>query len=148
MDRESPATCGPHTSARLKYRLRSCHTRTAPFPRVWGKLPDASKMRSLLSSVCPSSPPRKSVSPLDGMTGKNRENSERERENASGASSTAIDLNGRRIMIPATKVSDLPAQSPSSETGTPLPDDTNVLKESVKGLKSQLRRQKQQVLPR
>lgn len=72
------------------------------------------------------------------MADKKREKSRREHERATEAITTAIELNTKKTVTP----------SPSPDTGTPLPDDPNVLKENVKGLKSQLRRQKLKVLPR
>ena len=73
------------------------------------------------------------------MTVRKRGNSNREHEDETGASTTAVELN-------TTGTDDLPEPSPSPDTGTPLPDDPNVLKQNVKGLKSQLRKQKRQVL--
>ncbi|KAF9650658.1 hypothetical protein BDM02DRAFT_1285593 [Thelephora ganbajun] len=81
------------------------------------------------------------------MTGKERGKSKRESEDATEASSTAVELNPIGTGPPTIEVSDLPEQPPNPDTGTPLPDDPNVLKENVKGLKNQLRRHKQQVLP-
>jgi hypothetical protein len=75
--------------------------------------------------------------------------SEREHsEDATEASTTAVELNttGTGTGVPTIKVFEPPDPSPSPDTGTPLPDDPSVLKENVKGLKSQLRRQKRQVL--
>jgi hypothetical protein len=79
------------------------------------------------------------------MAGKNRRKSEREREDTPDAGSTAVDFNGSGTVAPAIRVSDPPDQPPSSDPGTPLPDDTNILKENVKGLKSKLRKHKQEV---
>lgn len=79
------------------------------------------------------------------MAGKNRGKPNREHEDTPEASSTAVDLAGAGTVTPAIAVLDPPDQPPSSDTGTPLPDDTNILKENVKGLKSQLRKHKQKV---
>lgn len=80
------------------------------------------------------------------MTGKNRGESKGGPEDTPDASSTAVDLN-RGKTVPAIRVPDLPDRPPSSDPGTPLPDDSNLLKENVKGLKNQLRKHKQKVLP-
>jgi len=82
------------------------------------------------------------------MVGKKRGSSKQEpTEDATEASTTAVELNttGARG-VPAIQVFSPPDEPPSSDTGTPLPDDPGVLKENVKGLKSQLRRHKRQVL--
>ena len=79
------------------------------------------------------------------MAGKNRRKSNREHGDTPEASSTAADFTGARTVTPTIGVLDPPDQPPSSDTGTPLPDDTNILKENVKGLKTQLRKHKQKV---
>lgn len=78
------------------------------------------------------------------MVGKNRGNPKREREDTLGVGSTAVELSTAGAGAPPVA---MPNQPPSSDTGTPLPDDPSVLKEDVKGLKSQLRRHKRKVLP-
>lgn len=80
------------------------------------------------------------------MVSKNRGKSGREHDsNPIEASTTAVELTGKGP--PAIKALDPSYPSPSPDTGTPLPDDPSVLKENVKGLKSQLRRQARKVLP-
>ena len=81
------------------------------------------------------------------MVSKKRGNSKREpTEDTTEASTTAIEHNTTGAGVPAIHVFSPPDEPPSSDTGTPLPDDPGVLKENVKGLKSQLRRHKRQVL--
>lgn len=79
------------------------------------------------------------------MAGKNRGKPKQEREDPPEASSTAIQLSTTGTGIHTVDTSDQPL---NSDTGTPLPDDLNVLKENVKGLKSQLRRHKRKVMLR
>lgn len=83
------------------------------------------------------------------MASKRRGKSKREREEASEASTTAVEpsITGG-TGTPVVKLFELPDPPPTPDTGTPLPDDPGVLKENVKGLKSQLRRQKRKVLLR
>jgi len=81
------------------------------------------------------------------MADKKPGKSGREHEHATQTITTAIDLNTKGTATPGA-VKPLHSSDPSSspDTGTPLPDDPKVLKENVKGLKSQLRRQKLKVL--
>lgn len=80
------------------------------------------------------------------MAGKNRGMSKRDHNDATEASSTAVELNSNEVETPTIRVFDPPDEPPSSDSGTPLPDDPSILKENVKGLKSQLRKHKQKVL--
>ena len=79
------------------------------------------------------------------MPGKRRGKSTREHEDATEVTTTAIEPNTTGTVTPTVGSFDLPDLSLTPDTGTPLPDDPKVLKENVKGLKSQLRRQKPQV---
>ena len=72
--------------------------------------------------------------------------SKRDHDDATEASSTAVEFGSNGIETPTIRVFDPPDQPPSSDSGTPLPDDPSILKENVKGLKSQLRKHKQKVL--
>jgi hypothetical protein len=76
------------------------------------------------------------------MVGKHRGKSKQGREDTSEASSTAVES---IITSTGTPIVEMPDQPPSSDSGTPLPDDPNVLKENVKGLKTKLRRHKRKV---
>ena len=79
------------------------------------------------------------------MVGRKRGKPEREHgEDTVEASTTAVEPNPTGTVIPAIRVFDPSEPSPSPDTGTPLPDDPSILKENVKGLKSQLRKQKRQ----
>ena len=80
------------------------------------------------------------------MADKKRRKSGREHGNATEATTTAIELDTKGTATSTVKPSYSSNSSPSPDTGTPLPDDPKVLKENVKGLKSQLRRQKLKVL--
>ena len=80
------------------------------------------------------------------MAGKKQGKLNRGREGAAEAVTTAVELNATGTgasVVQSLELSDPPS---TPDTGTPLPDDPKVLKESVKGLKSQLRRHKRQVL--
>ena len=80
------------------------------------------------------------------MADKKHGKSGREHEHATEAVTTAIELNTKGTATPAVEPLHSSDPSPSPDTGTPLPDDPKVLKENVKGLKSQLRRHKLKVL--
>ena len=83
------------------------------------------------------------------MADKKRGKSERDHaEEATEASTTTVEPNTTRTGtgVPTIRIFEPPDSSSSPDTGTPLPDDPSALKESVKGLKSQLRRRKRQVL--
>ena len=129
-----------HTPARLKYWLHS-RNNTCLIQIPGG----ASKTRSpppiLILSITPS---RTNQLFAPSMAGKHRGKPKQGREDASEASSTAVEPSTTRAGTPTVDVT-VPGQSHSSDPGTPLPDDPNVLKENVKGLKSQLRRHKRQV---
>lgn len=72
--------------------------------------------------------------------------SKREHKDVTEARTTALEPKSTGAGTPSIRVFGPPDLSPSPDTGTPLPDDPSVLKENVKGLKSQLRRHKRQVL--
>ena len=80
------------------------------------------------------------------MTSKRHVKPNREHEDATEAVTTAIELNTTGTGAPVVGSFDASNRLSTPDTGTPLPDDPKVLKENVKGLKSQLRRQKPQVL--
>jgi len=79
------------------------------------------------------------------MADKERGKSGREHEHATEATTTAIELDTKGTATPPVKSLHSSDPSPSPDTGTPLPDDPKALKENVKGLKRQLRRQKLKV---
>ena len=78
------------------------------------------------------------------MADKKHGESGREHERATEAVTTAVELNKTGTLTTAGMLG-LSDPPPTPDTGTPLPDDPQVLKENVKGLKSQLRRQKLKV---
>ena len=80
------------------------------------------------------------------MAGKKQGTPDRGYEDATEATTTAVELNTTGTGAPVVQSFDLSGLPPTPDTGTPLPDDPKALKENVKGLKSQLRRRKRQVL--
>jgi hypothetical protein len=79
------------------------------------------------------------------MAGNNRGKSKQVHEDTPDANSTAVNRNGPKGVASTIGVAVSPGDAPTPDTGTPLPDDPSVLKENVKGLKSQLRKHKQSV---